>query len=787
MSNAGRISVVGAVATFLASLALLPAHDDAGWLWMGAGATILVVLVGHILRHIRTPRLLIPPVQLAGLLWAFLLIVARDDLHYGFLPSTEALRSLALDINAGLAVIVRYSAPLPYDGNAILVTALGIGLVAVTVDALAATARLTPWAGLPILLLYSIPATTVSGGMSAIAFIPTAIGYIGLLMVESRGRINQWGRVLGVSDRFTQSVEGTATSSFGKTGRRVGAAAICSAVVIPLFIPTLPSSLLAQGQGSGFGTGGGQTIRIDNPIVNLRRDLRRPDNFKLMTYTTNADNPEYLRLAVLDEFDGEQWRPTSRDVPRDQQVDDEVPHPPGLSDEVERTEVTSRIVIDEVLRSKRLPLPYPYTDVEVDGDWRYDNDTHDVVVGPDEDSDATAGLRYEVTSLALNLDRDALRSVGAPPPEISERYTALPDDIPDSVTNLAAEVVGDAESAYDKAAELQAWFRSEFIYSTMPEPGHGGSHLIDFLEDKRGYCEQFAATMAIMARSMGIPARVAVGYMPGSNVGDSTWEVKVHDAHAWPELYFEGFGWIRFEPTPAQQTGSPPTWTEATTAPAPVPTESGLPTEDGQRTAAPQPQPGDPRVQPELDPNNPTAGLGGGGDDDRFDPRPLLFAGGILLVFALPALLRPLIRRTRLSEHSRPGARAEAAWRELTDIARDLGLRWDGAATPRSTATALGARLPQRQRRALDEITRSVERARYSPEPGAEGHLPQAVHTVRRALTAGASRRRRLLALLMPPSILIRLGRLGRAVAWSLDGLEILGSRVGQRLSRSGT
>src|SRR5690606_33887746 len=124
----------------------------------------------------------------------------------------DALESLALQLGAGMTVVVRYSAPLPYNSDALLLTALGIGLVAFAVDSLAATARLVPWAGLPLLLLYSIPATTVAGGLSALAFVPTAIGYTALLMVESRGRINQWGRALGVSDRFTSHSEGIATS-----------------------------------------------------------------------------------------------------------------------------------------------------------------------------------------------------------------------------------------------------------------------------------------------------------------------------------------------------------------------------------------------------------------------------------------------------------------------------------------------------------------------------------------------------------------------------------------------
>ena len=103
---------------------------------------------------------------------------------------------------------------------------------------------------------------------------------------------------------------------------------------------------------------------------------------------------------------------------------------------------------------------------------------------------------------------------------------------------------------------------SDFTYSTEPLPGSGYRALENFLlRDRRGYCEQFAASMAMMAREVGIPSRVAVGFLPGERVEDNTWEVSIRDMHAWPELYFAGYGWVRFEPTPASVTGTAPVWT----------------------------------------------------------------------------------------------------------------------------------------------------------------------------------------------------------------------------------
>ena len=105
---------------------------------------------------------------------------------------------------------------------------------------------------------------------------------------------------------------------------------------------------------------------------------------------------------------------------------------------------------------------------------------------------------------------------------------------------------------------LQHWFTQpgRFTYSlNVSEPGTAQA-LIDFLtKDRRGYCQQFAFAMAVLARLLDIPSRVAVGYTEGSPLGHDRWQVRTSDAHAWPELYFPGAGWLRFEPTPAGSGG----------------------------------------------------------------------------------------------------------------------------------------------------------------------------------------------------------------------------------------
>src|SRR5699024_1469363 len=109
----------------------------------------------------------------------------------------------------------------------------------------------------------------------------------------------------------------------------------------------------------------------------------------------------------------------------------------------------------------------------------------------------------------------------------------------------------------------QAYFRGDdFEYSLDAPEKASGDAISDFLSDKKGYCVQFSSAMTIMARTMGIPARIGVGFAGGEE-DDGGYDVSMQDSHAWPELYFEGAGWVRFEPTPGGPAGDLPEWTLA--------------------------------------------------------------------------------------------------------------------------------------------------------------------------------------------------------------------------------
>src|SRR5262249_51091395 len=128
----------------------------------------------------------------------------------------------------------------------------------------------------------------------------------------------------------------------------------------------------------------------------------------------------------------------------------------------------------------------------------------------------------------------------------------LPAAPPADLRVLAERITANAPTEYDSAIALQNWFRDNFTYDLNVQRGHGVGAIEAFLQQRKGYCEQFAGTFAAFARVLGIPARVAVGFTPGKVMGDGLYHVQGKHAHAWPEVYFSGIGWVPFEPTPTR-------------------------------------------------------------------------------------------------------------------------------------------------------------------------------------------------------------------------------------------
>lgn len=161
---------------------------------------------------------------------------------------------------------------------------------------------------------------------------------------------------------------------------------------------------------------------------------------------------------------------------------------------------------------------------------------------------------YMVLSQTPAVTAAALAAAGPPPAEIAARYLALPAGLPDRVPALARALTADAATPYDQAQALESYLR-RFPYTLdLPAPPPDVDVVDYFLfELQQGYCDYYAASMVVLARSLGLPARLAVGYAAGVyDPARGRFTVTEADAHSWPELYFQGAGWIPFEPTAAQ-------------------------------------------------------------------------------------------------------------------------------------------------------------------------------------------------------------------------------------------
>ena len=617
-----------------------------------------------------------------------------------------------------------------------------------------------------------------------------------LLLAEGRERLSPWRRVFAGAPR---SPGGTpAAVAPVRTGRRIGMAALGVALVVPLLpLPAIQGGLLdGVGAGVGTGTGSGGTISAVNPLVSLRDSLNVDEDRTVLTLSTSSSNLSdlYLRIVSLDDFDGTTWKPSKRHIVA---VPDQFPTPTGLGTDVKRTTITTRVSAADGYAQDWLPMPYPPSSVRIRGNWRYEPVGMSLV---GDHGQNTSGKTYTVTSLDVQPTAEQLESAPKAPSSIRNDYTKVPDSLPKVVARQARQITANATGDYEKAVALQEYFAvtGGFQYDTEVEVGTGPDAIARFLKDKQGFCVHFSFAMAAMARTLGIPARVAVGFAPGSPQADGSVAVSLKDAHAWPELYFEGVGWTRFEPTPTR--GSTPTYTLPDTSDTTTPQ---LPQESRSADAAPSVAPSASTSCSAKDKKLELCGVAQPQDPAQQSEQGTpwyqiagwtLLGGALLALPLLPMLWRLRRRSVRLAsaQHSASAAAAPrprrgadaggphedgtgpailldvpsgdtteaavehvlAVWRELTDTAWDYGIEPDDALTPRRAAARIVrlGELDEPVSRSVHRVAGAVEQVLFAPRPRAEAGLADEVNAVRATLRARSEWTTRVRAVVAPRS-----------------------------------
>jgi transglutaminase-like putative cysteine protease len=742
----------------LTLIAVGPLLAGPGWTRRIVALAIVAVVASSTVVRRVLPALATVVTYLAALLLYLNLLFARARSYALLVPSSHSLHVLVKLAQTGYGEH-NYAPPVPSINGIEVIAAAGIGLVAVLTDLIAVRLRSPAVAGLPLLVLFSVPvATNVKNATVGLtlAFCLGITGYLAMLAADGRQRLRLWGRLVTVWEEAPEDeARGPDTRQLAASGRRVGLMAVAFAIVIPLILPGLREhGIFGRSSTPGHGT---TTVAPPEPLVQMKSQLNSRTAVPVLTYHTTAANPaeQYLQVYVLDNYNAATQEFTlPAHSPTTSVGSGELASPPGLGADTETNTSQTAVTMSKTAKGylSYLPMPYAAQSLKLPGSGWVETKRTLMVYGYRQ----SAGLQYTVTSRTPLVFQNQLPDKYKLPASVKPDL-AYPAPNKSELTHIARSETRGARTPFAKALALENWFTNsgEFTYTLKD----AATSTLNFLTtDKQGFCQQFAFAMAVLARLLGIPSRVAVGYTAGTPAGHGLWKVTTADAHAWPELYFPTIGWTRFEPTPggplAQGTATRPHYAAA----PPSITSPGEPTEP---TAPVNPKVGANQTGPGSRLNKFVTGTNPGPTGHRArggSGFPIGLAVAVLAAVLLvaPGLTRVLTRRRRWLTAGGDAASAHAAWRELSSTLTDYGLGGPGSESPRALArrVASAGQLDEPATQALGRIAGAEERARYARSPAAGAALRGDEQTVRRAVARNATRRQRWQARLMPASTL---------------------------------
>jgi transglutaminase-like putative cysteine protease len=678
------------------------------------GSLALQAIAAHVvvatLRRRRLP--LLPAAAVTGVAAVLFITWTRFGDTVGYLlPTGATLGAAGDDLDAAWRVFQDVKAPAPVVNGFIVATAIAIWLLAFVADWAAFRARAAFEALLPATTLFLFAAALgAPGGRVASAAVFAAAALLFVLLHRT----------------FIQEESSTWAASHRERGRwsLLGTGAALTAVAVVAGAVTGPRLPGAEAEAviDWRHIGDAEPTRVvPSPMVDLRTRIVEQPNVEV--FTVRSKVPSYWRLTALDEFDGQMWKSSYG-------TDSAKGDLPQAVDSAAETDTVRQTVTVEALGGVWLPAAFEARSLEAEGaDVGWDEDSSTLIV--DRDVPTSDGLTYEVTSAIPTWRGPQLREVSDAdlPEDIGRQYTALPEAVSPEVRGLAQTVIdrAGAQTPYDRAMALQSYLRSSlFTYDDTVGPGHGADALATFLfQTRRGYCEQFAGSFAALARAVNLPTRVAVGFTWGAqDPEDQTlYRVRGVHAHAWPEVYFHGYGWVPFEPTKSRAPVRGDQWLG-------LPADGRQDATGGRRGVVPPADDAgtDPGAQGDLgagDDAGLNAGLLEGGTSgeagqtgDSGLPDGVRNVGiAIALAIAAYLVLVPLaIAGRRFVRRRRAQSAADKvrlSWREATERAGAAGVRLPASLTIAETADRLTAAAP-RSAEAVQHVARTMERIAYA-------------------------------------------------------------------------
>jgi len=780
----GLDATLAALATLTAAWPISTLLADPTWLRGTALLLAVIAVSGVAARSLALRGWQVLMVQLACALLAASEIYGRGHLWHG-LPTFETLGFAGRLVRESMATAQRYAAPAPTTPGLIFVVGCSLALIALAVDYLAVTRRSPSLAGLPLLTVFLAAVANQGTTLPAIFFLAAAATWLILVARAGSTNLRRWGTTVAVAHTpVRHSPESQGVYEHASLARMLGSVALVAAVAVPVVLPQPPPTFLASGLGRSSSVTGNKSQTVGfSQSLNLAADLKNPSRTPVLQYTTTDPSPPPLGVSVGSYYRsepgmwlpwGRPWNPNGvRDLlgldskPEGAGLSTRptVPPPTGLSPVVPRKAFVTN-VRHNLLELPNLAVPYPMVGADLAGiAWGADYQTQRVMVAERPDAYRVSYWHLQTTA--------ALLQNAAPLSERDRKLfaidLALDGPYLKKVTALTKRLTSGKTSSYEKAMAIQQYLRADggFTYSLTLSPAvknrsglsAGLDSLTNFLVTKRGYCVQFATAMVMMSRAAGIPARLAIGFLPGTEV-KGVWTVVAADAHTWPQLYLDGVGWTRFEPTPSR--GATPEYA--------VPTASAPTGADGRplvSATAPATGAGGTARKPPGDLTGETGTGAKIAPSSTSALRWLSHGWGVVLLGSLAGLLGTLLvptagawrRRRSLKTALSDAQRIEVQWQLLTSSLGDLGIAPAPSHTPRQLRAYYDreAFLDAAASQALGRVVQTLERSRYAASPPESDRISEDVRLVFRAAAESRAGRDRLRAALWPSTGVVQL------------------------------
>lgn len=663
--------------------------------------------------------------SLAGLVLALTWLVFPQTAWYG-LPSVRTLRAIGRSlefVGQQTRTQVSPSTPLP---PLMLAAVTAVWAASSSAYTLAVRAGSPILAVLPPVALVAFADVVLEDGVRPVYAAFFLLAALAVVFTDGLRRIRQWGPVWSGTYR-----DHTLRSATGRGVRRVTLVALGAALLVPGLLPGFRSGPLVDltgGSGGGIG---------DDPFASIHASLNREEAVEQFRVTTDGAG-SYWRLLTLDRFDGSTWRMSDPDLAGAQTYPIPADLPVNVPPDAERLEQDVTIL---GYADAWVPMAYPAARVVVPAaELEYERALGTARV-PEP---FKTGETYHVSSFRVLPTPKQLDLETFGPPSDYGEYTFLPEEMPEEVHQIALDWTADQPTEYRKVLAIQEILRAQpFEYDKTVEPDPGTDAIVEFLtQTRRGFCQQFATTMAVLVRELGLPARVGYGFREGDSraaARGGTFVVDSHDLHTWVEVLFPSYGWLVFDPTPG--LGASPLFEEGkyldTTAAAKTP-----PPRDGGPVGQTRTPPIDPNgvLPPQLARLEQVEEQRGRGGGFRTGPDiPGLFASppstatepayaipyGLLLTIMLVVLgalivLVPMVkavwRYQALHRRRAPREAVLAAYRVFDGEAADLGLGRRSGETLAEYRDRIGSSIRFSDGH-LSTLTAAATRAAYSPDP----------------------------------------------------------------------